>query len=315
MFGFFLGLGDDFLARPVQFLHFRLIACDGFLHLLLALADGLAFVFPIALVAHDVLQVFVRVDVVAPHDGGGIGYYILGQAYFAGDLYGKRASGITYLELEERLHQVSVVEHGAVDHSLVVLGKMLQVLIVGGDDAKRPLLVETAQHRLGYGSTDLRLGASSELVDQYQAPLVAVLHHDFHVGQVRGIGAQLVFDGLLVADVDEDAFEDAGPAALVHRDEQPALQHVLQEAHRLQTHGFAARIGSGYDEDALLPIQLDVQRYHLLAMLGQGDLQERMYGRSPVNDLPVLQCRPQSGHALGQQCLGANEVYFSQEFV
>ena len=178
----------------------------------------------------------------------------------------------------------------------------------------RFFLVEAFQHGLGDGASDLRLRAPAELVYQDEASLIAVLHHDLHVGQVRGVGAEVVLDGLLVAYIYEDALEEARPA-VVQGDEQAALQHVLQQAHRLQAHGLAARVGARYDEDALLPVEGDVQGHHLLAVPGQGELEQGMDGRGPVYDLPVLQGGFQCLDVLCQQGLGADEVYLGQELV
>ena len=82
---------------------------------------------------------------------------------------------------------------------------------------------------------------------------------------------QRLLDALLVANVDKDAAEDAGTTRSFQWDEHAALQHVLQESHGLQTHRLSSGIGTRYDEYALLSGELDVERYHLLAMLGQCD--------------------------------------------
>ena len=46
----------------------------------------------------------------------------------------------------------------------MVVGKMLQVLVVGGDDAEGLFLPELLQHSLGNGTAYGRLRAASELV-------------------------------------------------------------------------------------------------------------------------------------------------------
>ena len=45
---------------------------------------------------------------------------------------------------------------------------------------------------------------------------VAALDHLFHVGQVRGIGGEVVLNTLLVTDVNHDVFEDAAGGAVAH---------------------------------------------------------------------------------------------------
>ena len=105
--------------------------------MLLALADGLAFSFPITLVAYNVLQIFIGIDVFTAYNFGCIGNDIFRKTDLPGYFYGKRTSGITYLELEECLHQVAVVQHSSVHYTFMVFGKMLQILVVCSDNTER----------------------------------------------------------------------------------------------------------------------------------------------------------------------------------
>ena len=164
---------------------------------------------------------------------------------------------------------MAVVEHGSIHYAFVRFGKMLQVLVVGGDDSECPLLVETFQYRFGNGTADLWFGTSTEFVYQDEAAFVAVLHHDFHVGQVGRIGTEVVLDALFVTDIDEDTAEDPGKAPIVLRNQHPALEHVLQESDSLQAHRFTTGIGTGDNQDTLLRIQLHIQWNHFLVVLRQ----------------------------------------------
>ena len=92
------------------------------------LVDGLALAFPVALVAHDILQVFVALDIVLTYDVGGVFDHLFGDTRLAGDLDGKRRAGLSDGELEEGLHLMTVVEHRTVHHAWMVLRKVLQVL-------------------------------------------------------------------------------------------------------------------------------------------------------------------------------------------
>ena len=73
---FFFGFPQNFFAGFLQIFYLRLVAGNGFFHMLFALADGLAFAFPISLVAHNVLQIFVGIDVFAADNLRSVGDYI-----------------------------------------------------------------------------------------------------------------------------------------------------------------------------------------------------------------------------------------------
>ena len=154
-------------------------------------------------------------------------------------------------------------------HPIMVFGKMLQILVVCSNNTERLLLVETLQYCFGYRSANLGFRTATELVDKDKTAFVAVFHHYLHIGQVRGVGAEVIFDRLLVADVNEYIAEYAGMAALVHRDEQAALQHILQQSYGFQADRLAAGIRTGNDEDALLSVQLYIQRTTFLPCLAR----------------------------------------------
>ena len=169
--------------------------------------DGLAFALPVALVAHDVLQIFVALYVVGAYYLAGVVDHLFGQSYLAGYLNGERTSRLTYLQLEQSLHLMAVVEHRTIDHTLVAVGEMLQVLIVGGDDAIGSLYAKLLEHRFCYGTADLRFSTGSELVDENQGAVVGALHHVLHVRKMARIRTQVVLDALFVTDVYEDVLE------------------------------------------------------------------------------------------------------------
>ena len=165
------------------------------------------------------MQVLIGIDVFAAHNFRGIGDDIFGQTYLAGNLYSERTARIAYLQLEQCLHQMAVIEHGAVYYTFVVFGKMFQILIVCGDDTERLFLVEAFQYGFGDGASYLGLRSTTEFINQDEAPFIAAFHHDFHVHKVGGVGTQIIFNGLLVTDVDEYTAEYSGMTAFVHRDE------------------------------------------------------------------------------------------------
>ena len=123
---------------------------------------------------------------------------------------------------------MTVVKHGSVHYSFMIFSKMFQILVVGSDDSECSFLVETFQYGFGNSTSDLRLCTSTELVNQDEAPFVAALHHDFHVGQVRRVGTQIIFNRLLITNIDKDAAEYTGMTTFVQGNQHTALQHILQ---------------------------------------------------------------------------------------
>ena len=123
---------------------------------------------------------------------------------------------------------MTVVKHGSVHYSFMIFSKMFQILVVGSDDSECSFLVETFQYSFGNSTSDLRLRTSTELVNQDEAPFVTALHHDFHIGQVRRVGTQIIFNRLLITNIDKDATEYTGMTTFVQGNQHAALQHILQ---------------------------------------------------------------------------------------
>ena len=106
--------------------------------------DGLALTFPVTFVACDVEQILVGIHVVLTYDLCCIGNYFFWNTYLASYFNSKATTGVPYLKLEKSFHAVSVVKHGSVHYARGVFCKMLQILIMGGDDTIGPLLDKTA---------------------------------------------------------------------------------------------------------------------------------------------------------------------------
>ena len=95
-FGLFLGVSQDGLALLFYFFYARLVFLNAALQVLLVLVNGLALSLPVSLVAHDVLQVFVALNIVASHYIACILYHLFGNACFSGYLDGERRAGLSY---------------------------------------------------------------------------------------------------------------------------------------------------------------------------------------------------------------------------
>ena len=80
-----------------------------------------------------------------------------------------------------------------------------------------------------------------------------------HVRQVRAVGAEIVFDALFVADIDEDTLEDARARVLVERNGDAALEHVLQQSDGLQADRFPSSVRPGDDEQSAVAVEREVK--------------------------------------------------------
>ena len=132
---------------------------------LLMLVDGLAFAFPVPLIAYDILQILITLDIVGAHDIRGVFNHLLWYACLPSDLDGERRAGLSDGQLEEGLHFMTVVEHRPVHYAWMILGKVLQVLVMGGYNGECLFLPELLQHSLCNGTSNGRLRTAAELVD------------------------------------------------------------------------------------------------------------------------------------------------------
>ena len=124
----------------------------------------MALVLPVAFVAYDILQIFVRHNVVFAHDFAGVVYHLSGQSNLPCHFNGKGTARVAYLEHEQGLHLVAVVEHGAVDDRLLALGIQLKVLIVCGNNAMGACRDKVVKYAFGQSTADLWFGAAAKFV-------------------------------------------------------------------------------------------------------------------------------------------------------
>ena len=71
------------------------------------------------------------------------------------------------------MHALTVIEHRPVDHTLGLLGKMLQVLVVCRDNAHHLMIIQLLQDGLCNGSSNLGLGATAHLIDENEGFLTS----------------------------------------------------------------------------------------------------------------------------------------------
>ena len=132
---------------------------------------------------------------------------------------------------------------------------------------------------------------------------------------MRGVGREVVLNALLVADVYHNVVEHACGRAVADGYRQAALQHILQQSHRLQTDRLSARIRTADNQQPFLSGEDNVEWDGLLALFLQRQLQQGVNGVNPVQMGLGLHFGLESLRQLGQFRLGVDQVYLCQELV
>ena len=128
---------------------------------------------------------------------------------------------------------------------------MLEVRVVGGNNAEHLSFHQFFQDSFRYRTANERFGTRTHLVDEDECALICLTQEGAHVTQVRRVGGQFVLDGLFVSDIDHQLVKQSRPTLLRHRHEQTALEHVLQQRHGLEAYRLTAGIRTADDEHAV----------------------------------------------------------------
>ena len=182
------GFGQHRLAARAGVGDFLVVTLEQSVEVLFLVVHGAALVFPIVLVAYDVLDIFLAHHVIASHELFRLLYEVGRQSYFAGNLQGKGTARRAEGEGEEGLQLLAVVEHRAGHYARSVRGVLLEILIVRGDNAEGAALHEAVEDALSEYAADLRFRAAAHLVDEQERGGVGLAEHQLHVLQMRGIG-------------------------------------------------------------------------------------------------------------------------------
>ena len=120
-----LCLRKNLLALPLQIVLCLLILRHHLFDILFLLTNRLAFTFPIALIPHNILQIFIALNVIRPHDFRSLSNHILGQSNLSCNLNSKRTTGSSDGQLKQGTHLVAVIKHRSIGHFGMMVGKML----------------------------------------------------------------------------------------------------------------------------------------------------------------------------------------------
>ena len=95
---------------------------------------------------------------------------------------------------------------------------------------------------------------------------------------MRTVRTQVIFNGLLVAHVNEEIVEDAHLGSFVGRNEQTALQHILKKSYCLEAHRLTTSIRTGNNQYPLLGSQFQFQRLYLFFQILEFEIEQRVFG-------------------------------------
>ena len=121
------------------------------------------------------------------------------------------------------------------------------------------------------------------------------------------VGREVVFYGLLVADVHKDIAEDTHLASFVKGHEQATLEHVLEQGNGLEADGFAAGVGSADDEHAVF-FEAQGEGYEGLALLTEFEVENRVSRLPPLEHGLVVERGAESEQCAGIFGFGAEEI-------
>ena len=88
-----------------------------------------------------------------------------------------------------------------------------------GYDPKRARPAELFQHGFGNSPAQAGLGTGAEFINQHQALFTRQQQELLHGQQMRRVGREVVFDALLVADIQENILEYTSFRFVATRDE------------------------------------------------------------------------------------------------
>ena len=183
--------------------------------------------------------------VVTGHQTAGILYQICIHTQPLGDGEGIGTSGHTDKQTVGRTQRGYVKLTASILYTGGMDGISLQLGIVGGGANACPLATQTLQNRHRQCRTLYRVGTGTQLIQQHHSALLRLAQDANDVGHVSREGGQGLLDGLLVADVHQNAREHRHLTVVPHRDQQTALGHQSEQTQCFQRNGFTTGVRTG----------------------------------------------------------------------
>src|SRR5690606_11705753 len=143
--------------------------------------------------------------------------------------------------------------------------------------------------------------------------LVGELGKMLHAHQMRAVSTQVIFQVLLITDINEEIIEERALRIRMYRDQDSALEHVLKQRHSFASHGFSTGIGAGYHQQSLVTTELDIEWNDLFPLGFQRNLQDRVPRPSPIEGTLLDQLRLATICLLRKSCFGTDKINQSQK--
>ncbi len=192
--------------------------------------------------ARDVALAIAHGVAGAPHD-------VFGHAEPRGDLEARRFAGQAQAQMIGGLEGLLVEAHGAVDHALGGRAVDLERHQVRGDQREGAGRAEVLDDGHAERAALFGIGGRAQFVQQHQRIGRDVERHLADVGDVRGKGAEVFLDGLVVADIGQHLLEER-ELGLGGGHRQAGLRHQAEQSHGLQRDGLAAGVGAADQQRA-----------------------------------------------------------------
>ena len=141
-----------------------------------------------------------------------------------------------------------------------------------GECARR---AEVINHSHAQGAPFLGIGRRAQLVQQHQRIRRGVENHFADARDMGGKCAEVLLDGLVVADVREHLLEN-GKLGFLARHWNPGLCHQRQQPDSLERDRLAAGIGSADQQRAAISIQFQAHRHNSFSLRPQNLFEQWM---------------------------------------
>ena len=179
----------------------------------------------------------------------------------AGDGQGIGAARQADAELESRAEVLDIEFNGCVANAGGIVGIQFEVAVMGCGECCNAPIAQVFKECGRECRAFVGIGSGSQFIKQDEALGVGLFQDVDDVGHVTGECAQVLFDGLFVAYVGVDTFEDRQDTAFVYWDHHARLGHQGKKADGLKGDSFAAGVWARNHKYVTVVVEINVDGY------------------------------------------------------